>query len=280
MTWTPASSSPITHCPGALLHPPERTSDGMPRQTRGGSSKTRHRGPEGIPTQRSMSSIFTTQHLATRYAKWFDFERKHLILSLNLDKFVSSRRTKYLVEYPKKDLRGCLKCSGTTSWGKSTDADGRRSLWRRAISQVTTVCSVLCMSLEGCIRPCTVCTHLEHKFTFCHRGRSCNGQDRLHNSSLPQTQAGRAKADQKTPGILLQQDTRPLHPPSCPSHLFRALCSLHPPFQCRYLLDQQEEQPPWIPLRLATGRAPEHRHPKRFLTENRVGISITDEHLA
>lgn len=80
------------------------------------------RGTEGLRgSQRSMSSIFTTQHLATRYAKWFDFEGKHLILSLNLDKFVSFRRTEYLVEYPKKDLRGCLKCSGTTSWEKSTD---------------------------------------------------------------------------------------------------------------------------------------------------------------
>ncbi|KAI3531513.1 hypothetical protein CSPX01_14086 [Colletotrichum filicis] len=105
-----------------------------------------------------------------------------------------------------------------------------------APSYLTSHNCVLCTPYaSGRLYPsCTVCTHLEHKFTFCHRGRSCNGQDRLHNSSLPQTQAGRAKADQKTPRILLQQDTRPLHPPSCSSHLFRALCSLHPPFQCRY----------------------------------------------
>ncbi|KAK1689953.1 hypothetical protein BDP55DRAFT_384630 [Colletotrichum godetiae] len=58
-----------------------------------------------------------------------------------------------------------------------------------------------CVLCTKCASGGLYCTHFEHKYpyTFCHRGRSCNGQDRLHNSSLSQTQAGRAKGDPETP---------------------------------------------------------------------------------
>lgn len=67
-----------------------------------------------------MSSTFTTQHLATRYAKWSDFERKHLILSLNLDKFVSLPNELPCWK-PKEGSARQLIVTTATSWGMSPD---------------------------------------------------------------------------------------------------------------------------------------------------------------
>ncbi|KAK1634740.1 hypothetical protein BDP81DRAFT_52362 [Colletotrichum phormii] len=193
MTWTPTSSWPITHCPGALLHPPRNGRRiGCPDKPGVAPPKARHRGPEGIPT-------FDVQHIhnpasGDEICKVVRFREK------TLDSVTQFRQVCFLppngipCRIPKEGSAWLLK----VFWDDVLGKVDRREMISLAPSYFTSHNCVLCTK---CASGGLYCTRFEHKYpyTFCHRGRSCNGQDRLHNSSLSQTQAGRAKGDPETP---------------------------------------------------------------------------------